>query len=342
MKPTKDSAAFQEAISVARMRESDAYTIEHFVSGTELMYRAAWGVFEAVDWSEHSVAIVVGSGNNGGDGYALAGIMAEHGMIPTVLQTSEKRSEDGEYYYQKALSVGVKSELFTPKTVLSGYDIVVDCILGTGFQGVPRGMAACAIEAINCSGAYVVSVDINSGMNGDTGEAVLAVRSDLTVSIGYYKKGLFLGRAPELIGDLTNADIGIKLLPQKTVTQVVAALIWDKDRFLACQRPANKARGLLWEFVGGKVEPGETKEEALIRECREELDITVSVGEVFMEVVHEYPDLTVQLTLFHASIVNGTPKLLEHNAIRWLTTKEIDELDFCPADDVILERLKQQ
>lgn len=342
MKPSKDSSAFQQAISVALMRESDAYTIEHFVPSVELMYRAAWGVFEAVNWSDRSIAIFVGSGNNGGDGYALAGILAERGMMPTVLQTSEKRSKDGEYYYQKAFSVGVKPELFTPGTNLSRYDIVVDCILGTGFQGAPRGMAACAIEAINHSSSYVVSVDINSGMNGDTGEAVLAVRSDLTVSIGYYKKGMFLGRAPELIGDLTNVDIGIKLLPQKTATQVVAALIWDKDRFLACQRPANKARGLLWEFVGGKVEPGETKEEALIRECREELDITVSVGEVFMEVVHEYHDLTVQLTLFHASIVSGTPKLLEHNAIRWITTQEIDALDFCPADDIILERLKQQ
>ncbi len=342
MKPSKDSPAFQQAISVALMRESDAYTIAHFVSGAELMYRAAWGVFEAVDWFGRSVAIVVGGGNNGGDGYALAEILAERGILPTVFQTSEKRSEDGEFYYQKALSAGVNPVMLTPETDLSDYDIIVDCILGTGFHGTPRGLAACAIASINRSGAYVVSVDINSGMNGDTGEAVLAVRSDMTVSIGYYKKGLFLGRAPELIGDLVNADIGINLLPQKTITQVVAALIWDKDRFLACQRPANKARGLLWEFVGGKVEPGETKAEALVRECREELDVTVSVGEVFMEVVHEYPDLTVQLTLFHASIVSGTPKLLEHNAIRWITAQEIDELDFCPADNVILERLKRQ
>ncbi|MBQ2792777.1 MAG: (deoxy)nucleoside triphosphate pyrophosphohydrolase, partial [Oscillospiraceae bacterium] len=89
------------------------------------------------------------------------------------------------------------------------------------------------------------------------------------------------------------------------MVDVVAALIWDGDRFLACQRPAHKARGLLWEFVGGKVEPGETKEEALIRECREELDITVSVGDVFMELTHPYPDLTVRLTLFHAAIQSG-------------------------------------
>ena len=126
------------------------------------------------------------------------------------------------------------------------------------------------------------------------------------------------------------------------MTEVVAALIWDGDKFMACQRPANKARGLLWEFVGGKVEPGETKEEALIRECREELDVTVAVEDVFMEVTHEFPDLTVLLTLFHAKIVDGVPKKLEHNDIRWLTAEEIDRFPFCPADEEILKRLKQK
>ena len=121
------------------------------------------------------------------------------------------------------------------------------------------------------------------------------------------------------------------------MTEVVAALIWDGDRFLACQRPAHKARGLLWEFVGGKTEPGETKEEALIRECREELDVTVSVGDVFMELVHEYPDITVRLTLFHAAIAQGTPKKLEHNDIKWITPSEISNYEFCPADEEILE-----
>ena len=124
------------------------------------------------------------------------------------------------------------------------------------------------------------------------------------------------------------------------MTDVVAALIWDGDRFMACQRPAHKKRGLLWEFVGGKVEPGETKEQALIRECYEELAVEIRVGDVFMEVVHEYPDLTVRLTLFHASIASGTPQMLEHNDIRWITVKEIDSLEFCPADKEILERLK--
>ena len=126
------------------------------------------------------------------------------------------------------------------------------------------------------------------------------------------------------------------------MVEVVAALIRQNDKFLICQRPAHKARGLLWEFVGGKVEPGETKKQALIRECKEELAITVSVGNIFMDVFHEYPDLTVHLTLFHASIAEGAPQMLEHNDIRWITPREIDQYDFCPADEVILERLKQE
>ena len=125
------------------------------------------------------------------------------------------------------------------------------------------------------------------------------------------------------------------------MTDVVAALIWEGDRFLACQRPAHKARGLLWEFVGGKVEPGESLEDALIRECREELDITVAPRDVFMEVIHEYPDLTVRLTLFNATIAEGTPKALEHHDIRWITVGEIGCLEFCPADEEILKKLKE-
>ena len=126
------------------------------------------------------------------------------------------------------------------------------------------------------------------------------------------------------------------------MVEVVAALIWQGDRFMICQRPAHKARGLLWEFVGGKVEPGETKPQALMRECREELDVTLRVGEPFMEVLHEYPDITVHLTLFHASIAAGTPRLLEHNDLRWITVAEIPDYPFCPADTEILAELVKQ
>ena len=125
------------------------------------------------------------------------------------------------------------------------------------------------------------------------------------------------------------------------ITEVVAALIWDNDKFMICQRPAHKARGLLWEFVGGKVEAGETKEAALLRECQEELAVTLSVGDVFMEVVHEYPDITVQLTLFNAVISEGVPQKLEHNDIRWITPAEIPQYDFCPADVEILDKIME-
>lgn len=127
----------------------------------------------------------------------------------------------------------------------------------------------------------------------------------------------------------------------KTMVEVVAALIWDENKFMICQRPANKARALLWEFVGGKVEPGETKEQALIRECQEELGITLSVGRVFMDVVHTYPDITVHLTLFHATIASGTPQKIEHNDIRWITPGEIPQYAFCPADVEILKKITE-
>ena len=123
------------------------------------------------------------------------------------------------------------------------------------------------------------------------------------------------------------------------MTEVVAALIWKGDKFMICQRPANKARALLWEFVGGKVEPGETKEEALIRECKEELDIILSVDDAFMDVVHEYPDLTVHLTLFNATIAEGKPQKLEHNDIRWIIPSEIPNYEFCPADEEIIAKI---
>ena len=126
------------------------------------------------------------------------------------------------------------------------------------------------------------------------------------------------------------------------MVEVVAALIWDNDKFMICQRPANKARALLWEFVGGKVELGETKEQALVRECQEELDITLDVGSLFMDVVHEYPDINVHLSLFNATIKQGIPKKLEHNDIKWITPSEIPQYDFCPADKEILEKITEK
>ena len=205
----------EKAISVEQMRRSDAYTIEHFVPGRELMYRAAEGVYNAYSgWKGKNTAIITGGGNNGGDGYALAGILRGKGIDSVIYKVSDKLSDDGRYYHDIAEELGVNIRDFNDETDLSAYDVIVDCILGTGFKGEVRGRAGDAIRAINDSDAYVISVDINSGMNGDTGEARLAVKSNLTVSIGYYKQGLFRGDARSYIGDLTNVDIGIVLIDE--------------------------------------------------------------------------------------------------------------------------------
>ena len=195
-----------DCISVENMRQSDAYTIANLAPSLELMYWAAYGVFKAVNWHGRT-AIVVGSGNNGGDGFALACILKENNFDCTVFTVSQRLSADSAYYAEKAASVGISARPFEPGC-LGGYNIVVDCLLGTGFQGQLRENYRTAIEAINASKAYVVSVDINSGMNGDTGDAELAVRSDLTVTIGYVTRGLMSENAGRHMKRLVCADIG--------------------------------------------------------------------------------------------------------------------------------------
>ena len=126
-----------------------------------------------------------------------------------------------------------------------------------------------------------------------------------------------------------------------TKTEVVAAIIWDGDRMLICQRPKTKKRALLWEFVGGKVEFGESKEDALIRECKEEIGVTIDVLDEFMTVEHDYPDIKVHLTLYNATIKEGEPQLLEHNDVKWITRKEIPLYEFCPADLDVIKKLME-
>ena len=202
-----------DCISVENMRLSDAYTIANLVPSLELMYRAAYGVFKAVNWRGRA-AIVVGSGNNGGDGFALACILKGNNFDCTVFTVSQRLSADSAYYAEKAALAGVPVHPFEPGCLV-GYSIVVDCLLGTGFQGQLRENYRTAIEAINASKAYVVSVDINSGMNGDTGDAELAVYSNLTVTIGYVKRGLISENAGGYMKRLVCADIGIVLAKQE-------------------------------------------------------------------------------------------------------------------------------
>ena len=202
-----------DCISVENMRQSDAFTIANHVPGLELMHRAAYGVYMAVPHWERA-AIVVGSGNNGGDGYALACILKERNIDCTVFRVSQKISPDSAFYCEKALGLGVSICPYE-EGCLAGYPIIVDCLLGTGFQGEVRGAYRRAIDEINHTDAFAISVDINSGMNGDTGCAELAVRSDLTVTIGFVKQGLITENAGRYMKKLMCADIGITLVREE-------------------------------------------------------------------------------------------------------------------------------
>lgn len=215
-------------ISVENMRLSDAYTIDNLIPSLELMYRAAYGVFLACEWNA-PVAIVVGSGNNGGDGFALACILKERHIDCSVFKVGSKLSDDSSYYAEKAGSLGIPVYPFAPGC-LSGFKTVVDCLLGTGFQGSVRENYRVAIEEINASAAYIVSVDINSGMNGDTGVAELAVFSDLTVTIGFVKNGLITTNAGRYMKKLVCTDIGIVL--RREENRICNACEWKdlKDR----------------------------------------------------------------------------------------------------------------
>ena len=202
-----------DCISVENMRLSDAMTIEKYVPSLELMHRAAMGVFQAAKW-HGKVAIVVGSGNNGGDGFALACILHRKNIECAVFTVSQQQSADSAYYAAKATELGVPITPFAP-SCLVGVDVIVDCLLGTGFQGALRENYRTAIEEINASNAQVISVDINSGMNGDTGDGELIVGSDLTVTIGFVKNGLVTPNAGNYMKRLVCADIGIRLAKEE-------------------------------------------------------------------------------------------------------------------------------
>ena len=220
-------------ISVENMRLSDAYTISRYIPGLTLMRRAAFGVYKAVTWHGRT-AIVAGSGNNGGDGFALACILQEQGTECTVFTVSQRLSEDSAYYAEKAKVAGVQIVPFKPGC-LDGFDIVVDCLLGTGFSGSLRDYYRIAIEEINKTDAFTVCVDINSGMNGDTGEAELAVFSDLTVTIGYVKKGLVSANAGKYMKRLVCADIGIVLVREEELISSDNCPAWlDMNTISAC------------------------------------------------------------------------------------------------------------
>ena len=196
-------------VSTEVMRASDKWTIENLVPSKELMARAGRAIFEHVEWKA-PVGIICGKGNNAGDGFVVASLLEEHGIdCEIVLLYEDAFSEDGRYFYDKCLEKGIRT---VSRGNYGGYKTILDCIFGTGFKGEVKEPARTAIENINSSVAYVVSADINSGLNGDTGLGDLYVRSDLTVSIGTFKYGHFLGNAKEAMKDKINRDIGIKII----------------------------------------------------------------------------------------------------------------------------------
>ncbi len=199
----------KEVLSVENMRKSDAYTIENGISSKELMSRAAIGIYKSVAW-HGKIAVVCGKGNNAGDGYALAEILKKEGFDVTLIILDKNLTPTSRIFYDACIALDIAEILYDSSVELCGYDIVVDCIFGTGFKGKAQGVFEEAILKINSSNAYVVSADINSGLCGDSGMTSLAVKSDLTVSIGSYKSGHFLGMAKDHIKRLVNCDIGIR------------------------------------------------------------------------------------------------------------------------------------
>ena len=201
-------------VSTEVMRASDRWTIENVCPSKELMERAGKAIFEQVEWKA-PVGIICGKGNNAGDGFVVASLLKDHGIdCEIVLLFEDAFSEDGKYFFDKCVD---KEIPVTDNSDYGKYNTILDCIFGTGFKGDVKEPAKSAIEKINNSGAYIVSADINSGLKGDTGLGELYVRSDLTVSIGTFKYGHFLGKADEAMKNKVNCDIGIRIIGDMVV-----------------------------------------------------------------------------------------------------------------------------
>ncbi|MBQ7353575.1 MAG: NAD(P)H-hydrate dehydratase [Clostridia bacterium] len=236
-----------DVISVSNMRKSDEYTIKNKIPSKDLMLSAALGIYNSYKW-EGNILIVCGTGNNGGDGYALAKILSENGIKPSLLISSYPKTEDSDYYFNECKRLQIPYFVYTKALLLDGFDIIVDCLLGTGFLGEAEKPISEIIEKINSSGAYVISADINSGLNGDNGLSNLCVKSDLTVSIGTYKTGHFLAKAKDNIGRLTNCDIGITPIekPYKLIEREdISSLLFVRDNY------SNKGTYGYLSIIGG-------------------------------------------------------------------------------------------
>ena len=211
-----------DVVSVKQMQDFDKHTIETKMSSIELMNLAANAIFEEYDFSGKNVYIICGSGNNGGDGLALANIMVSKKMFPKIFLVSDKISNDAKYYLDQLKSKGY-NYIFPINNCDYECDVIVDCLLGTGFKGLVREDVSRVINAINKSKAYVISADIPSGLNGDNGQAFVSVKADKTIAIQYLKTGHFLNDGKDYIGEIVYKDIGIEK------TEEVAKIIEDSD-----------------------------------------------------------------------------------------------------------------
>lgn len=215
----KENVCMTIAVSNDLMRRSDSAEIACGTASTELMRRAGVAVMKAYPWKDGTV-IVCGVGNNGGDGYVLALELQRKHISCGLVLLEERFSEDGRYYFEQCVKQNIPWEVFSARTDFSGATAIADCIFGTGFRGSAEGRAAELIGRMNESGKPIVSVDINSGLNGDNGLGTPCVHSVLTVAIGSYKYGHFLGNAKDVMKSRACVDIGIPVLNSADVCRV--------------------------------------------------------------------------------------------------------------------------
>lgn len=296
-----------DVTSVENMRKSDKYTIENKTDPLTLMQRAGMGIYKSVKW-RGKILVACGTGNNAGDGYVVAHLLKKAGHKVELVLTEERFSPDGAHYFEMCKAENVPWRVYN-WGLLEGYDMIVDCVLGTGFIGEPIGAVKELIEAINQSGAYVVSADINSGLNGDSGIGTCSVESDLTVSIGSYKAGHYLGQAKDKIWGLTNVDIGIGLVdpPYKLLEKQDVKKFFRKRKNFS-----NKGTYGYISLIGGSVQYGGAMKLANLSATAMRAGAGVVRLCVPNEIVGSVSPHLIESTLYPLSSQNGCVKFCEN------------------------------
>lgn len=200
----------QNILSREAMKESDKYTINNIVSEEELVRRAGETLFKNYDYPGKT-SILIGKGNNGADGVYLSLLLNGEGKEVELIYFDEPKSAVLIKLLDEARQRKIKICKYDEKIVFD-VNTIVDGIYGTGFTGELSGDVKDAITKVNQSMAYKIAIDINSGLDSNTGLTSLAFISDLTISIGYYKPGHFLNMAKDYIKKIKNEEIGIELV----------------------------------------------------------------------------------------------------------------------------------